>query len=170
MSFSKKLFFVLFSAIFVLLSVESALAKRKNRREEFENQNRNQTQHEVIAAAKFLNSTDSDSDVVRAVNDRRKVNYVEGGNMVVVKVLPDDDNGLKHQKWVVRLSSGQTMQAVYNSDMCPRVPVRVGDVVAMGGMFLWTNSGALLHWLHHDPRENRPDGYVYLNGQYYCKD
>jgi len=115
-------------------------------------------------------NTLNDADIVRAVNDQRRVNFVEGGGMEVIRVLPDDNNGLKHQKWVVRLSNGKTMQAVYNSDMCPRVPVKVGDVVAMGGMFLWTNTGALLHWLHHDPRGNRPDGYVYLNGKYYCKD
>lgn len=110
-----------------------------------------------------------DSDIVRAINDQRQVNFVEGGGLVVVKILPDDTNGLKHQKWVVRLSNGMAMQAVYNSDMCPRVPVKIGDVIAMGGQFIWTKGGALIHWLHHDPKGRRPDGFVLLNGTYYCK-
>lgn len=112
---------------------------------------------------------EDDSDLVRAVNDQRRVDFVEGGNVVVTKLLPDDNNGLKHQKWMVRLSNGKTMQAVYNSDMCPRVPLRTGDVIAIGGQFIWTKGGALIHWLHHDPRGQRPDGYVYVNGKYYCK-
>ncbi|MNJ98405.1 hypothetical protein D3C87_161710 [compost metagenome] len=111
-----------------------------------------------------------DRDIVAAVNNQRRVNFVEGSGMVVTKILPDDNSGLKHQKWMVRLSNGKLMQAVYNSDMCPRVPLQVGDVVSMGGMFIWTNEGAMLHWLHHDPRGNRPDGYVGVNGKFYCRD
>ncbi len=111
-----------------------------------------------------------DAAIVRAVDGRKRVDFVEGSGMVVTKLLPDDNVGLKHQKWVVRLSNGKEMQAVYNSDMCPRVPVKVGDVVAMGGMFLWTEVGPMIHWLHHDPKGSRPDGYVMINGTYYCKD
>jgi hypothetical protein len=120
----------------------------------------------TVASAEPTN----DSQIVRAVEAHKRVNFVEGANMEVVQVLPDDTNGLQHQKWVVRLSNGKLLNAVYNSDMCPRVPVQVGDVVAMGGMFIWTNQGGLIHWLHHDPRGNRPDGYVMINGTYYCKD
>lgn len=112
----------------------------------------------------------NDSKIVAAVTNRRRVDFVEGGGMVVVKLLPDDRNGLEHQKWVVRLSNGETMQAVYNLDMCEYVPLKVGDVVSMGGQFIWTNQGALLHWLHYDPRQNRPDGYVEVNGKVYCGD
>jgi hypothetical protein len=62
------------------------------------------------------------------------------------------------------------MEAVYNLDMCERVPLKVGDIISMGGQFIWTNQGALLHWLHFDPRQNRRDGYVELNGKVYCGD
>ena len=64
------------------------------------------------------------------------------------------------------------MQAVYNSDMenCDRVPLKVGDMVSMGGQFIYTNEGPMLHWLHYDPRGNRPDGFVEVNGRFYCKD
>lgn len=111
-----------------------------------------------------------DSKIVKAVEKRRRVDFVEGGGMVVVQVLEDDRSGLQHQKWVVRLSNGVKMQAVYNLDMCERVPLKVGDIVSMGGQFVWTNQGAMLHWLHYDPRQNRPDGFVELNGKVYCGD
>lgn len=126
-----------------------------------------------IDGIKYLTGVESeasDYELVQAVNNRRSENFVEGGSLLVVKILPDDSHGLEHQKWVVRLSNGETMQAVYNLGMCPRVPVRVGDVISMGGQFIWTNKGGLLHWLHHDPRGRRPDGYVFVNGQFYCKE
>lgn len=112
----------------------------------------------------------ADQRIVEAVQKKRRLDFVEGAGMVVIKLLPDDRQGLQHQKWVVRLSNGATMQAVYNLDLCEYVPLKVGDVVAMGGQFIWTNQGALLHWLHYDPRRKRPDGYVEHNGKAYCID
>lgn len=111
---------------------------------------------------------EDDSEIVRAVVNRRRVDFVEGRGMVVIRTLADDNNGLRHQKWVVQLSNGSSMMAVYNLDMCERVALKVGDHVAMGGQFVWTNQGALLHWLHYDPRKTRPDGYVEVNGKVYC--
>ncbi len=180
---------VLFAFTTVFSCADFAEAKRKNHQEDRGPRNfpksirdredyKENTNDEDSASTEDSSEADTtavddsadDAKIVRAVNDRRGMNFVEGGGMVVTKILPDDTSGLQHQKWVVRLSNGKTMQAVYNSDMCPRVPVKVGDVVAMGGQFIWTNDGGLLHWLHHDPRGRRPDGYVFVNGQYYCKD
>jgi len=106
----------------------------------------------------------NDSDLVRAVNDRRNVNFVEAGNVTIVEILPDDTQGLPHQKWVVQLSSGAKVHAVYNSDMGARVPVKIGAKMALGGEFKMTNIGPMIHWLHYDPRGQRPDGYVEMNG------
>lgn len=114
--------------------------------------------------------SEEDAEVIQAVERRRRVDFVEGRGMVVTRLLPDDNSGLRHQKWIVRLSNGASMQAVYNLDLCERVDLQVGDKVAMGGQFVWTNQGALLHWLHYDPRERRPDGYVEVNGKVYCGD
>lgn len=112
-----------------------------------------------------------DAAMVAAVNGRRNINFVEATGMLVVETLPDDRQGLQHQKFVVQLTSGATMLAVYNLDMegCTYIPVKKGDRVAMGGEFKWTSQGALLHWLHYDPSQRRPDGYVQLNGVDYCR-
>jgi len=114
-------------------------------------------------------SSGTDAQIVQALNSQQQSRYVQGDGMVVTQVLPDDTVGLQHQKWIVRLSNGKTLLAVYNTDMCPRVPVQVGDIVSMGGMFIWTDQGGLIHWLHYDPRGNHPNGYVILNGKSYCK-
>lgn len=108
-----------------------------------------------------------DKDLVRAVDDRRNVHFLEAGNLVVTKLMPDDTQGRPHQKWYVRLSNGKQVFCVYNLDMGKRVPIKVGSVMSVGGEFKWTQQGALVHWLHHDPRDRRPDGYVEVDGVRY---
>lgn len=109
----------------------------------------------------------NDNDLVAAVNSRREVFYVEAGNITVSKLLPDDNSGLRHQKWQAKLSNGSVVDIIYNADMGDRVPVRVGDKFGVGGQFIWTRGGGLVHWVHGDPSHRRPDGYVYYNGTVY---
>jgi uncharacterized protein DUF3465 len=108
-----------------------------------------------------------DSALVAAVESHRNIFYVEAGNLTVSNILPDDTKGLPHQKWQAKLSNGTTITLIYNSDMGVRVPVKVGDKFAVGGQYIQTPGGGLVHWLHDDPHQTRPDGYVYLNGVVY---
>jgi hypothetical protein len=111
-----------------------------------------------------------DSTLVSAIESQRRVDFAEGKNMKVVDLLPDDTQGLPHQKFDVQLSDGSIMTIISNLDMCPNIPVRVGDVVGAGGQFIPTGGhSGILHWVHRDPQHRRPDGYVELNGQVYCK-
>lgn len=166
---------IVFVALAATLTFTTAEAKRRSNNEVYDPRDRNEGFRDKHNYPKDGNEQNvvgnsSDAQIVQAVNNQKGANFVEGSGMVVTQLLPDDNSGLRHQKWMVRLSNGKLLQAVYNSDMCPRVPLQVGDVVAMGGQFIWTNQGGLIHWLHHDPRGNRPDGYVMVNGKYYCKD
>jgi hypothetical protein len=168
---------VMLLSVFIVsaqLSTFSAEARRHNHRHDDRRQSDNRGNRDdrgtSVESSQSQGDLSSDAALVSAVNGRRRLNFVQGGNMTVIKVLPDDNQGLKHQKWIVRLSNGSQLMGVYNSDMCERVPLKAGDVIAMGGQFIWTNEGGLLHWLHHDPRNHRPDGFVQLNGKFYCKD
>jgi hypothetical protein len=102
-----------------------------------------------------------------AIQSRRGVNFIEVQDAKVIDVLPDDLVGSQHQKWVVELENGATILSVFNLDICERVPLKIGDRVSMGGQFIWDKGGGLIHWIHKDPRGNRPDGYVELNGVRY---
>ncbi len=108
-----------------------------------------------------------DTEILNAIHLKRNTSFVEGADLVVTKVLPDDTSGLPHQKWEAKVSDGSVVQIVYNSDMGARVPVKTGDHFAVGGQFLWLGHSGLIHWLHDDPRHTRPDGYVYFNGIVY---
>lgn len=108
-----------------------------------------------------------DSSLVASVASQKNVFYVEAGNLTVSQVLPDDTSGLPHQKWTAKLSNGATITVVYNADMGDRVPVQVGKKFGVGGQFIWTGRGGLVHWVHDDPKHVRPDGYVYIDGVVY---
>lgn len=149
------------SLALVVLSLVSVSYARPNKSKE---------PRQPISTVETSAVSEGDAAIVKAINNRKTMQFVEGENMTVVKLLPDDRSGLKHQKFVVETSAGQKMTLIYNLDMCERVPAEVGDKVGAGGMFLWTQSGPILHWLHHDPRGNRQDGYIELDGKFYCKD
>lgn len=116
------------------------------------------------------NVTD-DRELVKVNRDRRTVRYVRAANLVVTRLLADDNSGSRHQRFYAKLSDGQEVYIVYSLEYGRvRVPVSVGSVVGVGGEYRWTKFGGLLHWVHEDTRDTRPDGYVELKGTRYGKD
>lgn len=109
----------------------------------------------------------NDIQIVEVVSSRQNQFYVEGADLVVTDILPDDVSGLPHQKWEARLSDGSIVMIVYNSNMGERIPVEIGKTFSVGGQFIWTPQGGLVHWVHADPKHKRPDGYVMIDGVIY---
>nr|EGR0558444.1 DUF3465 domain-containing protein [Vibrio cholerae] len=86
----------------------------------------------------------------------------------IVKVLPDDNDGSKHQKFILRLNSGQTLLVAHNIDLAPRIPIlQVGDSVEFYGEYEWSKKGGVLHWTHKDPQNRHAHGWLKHNGQVY---
>ena len=90
------------------------------------------------------------------------------GQGVVKKVLPDDTKGLKHQKFILQTSPGQTVLVAHNIDLADRLPgLRKGDTVGFYGEYEWTSRGGVMHWTHHDPSGRHIDGWLKYNGKKY---
>ena len=62
------------------------------------------------------------------------------GSGVVSRILKDDNKGRRHQRFILRLSSGQTLLIAHNIDLAPKInTLQKGDVV----QFLVSMSGIL---------------------------
>ena len=88
------------------------------------------------------------------------------GEGTVTRVLPDDLNGSRHQRFIVQLASGQTLLIAHNIDIAPRVDgLQVGDSVSFNGEYVWNEKGGVIHWTHHDPQGRHVAGWVRHNGK-----
>jgi hypothetical protein len=108
-----------------------------------------------------------DAVLARAFAERTSNLEVEGQG-TVTQVLADDTSGARHQRFIVRLATGQTLLIVHDIDVAPRVSsLQVGDVVSFKGEYVWNAQGGLVHWTHHDPTGGHPAGWIKHNGQTY---
>lgn len=109
----------------------------------------------------------SDQLLAAAFEDRESNFQIEGRG-IVTKILPDDKEGGRHQRFIVRLGSGQTLLVAHNIDVAPRIsPLREGDTVLFYGEYEWSSKGGVIHWTHHDPDGRHPAGWLKHNGQTY---
>ena len=111
--------------------------------------------------------TDSDQVLARAFDQGRSSLQVEGQG-VVRRLLSDDNEGSRHQRFIVALASGQTLLIAHNIDLAPRiVNLREGDTVTFSGQYEWDPRGGRIHWTHHDPNNRHAPGWIKHNGQVY---
>ena len=104
-------------------------------------------------------------DLSALIRARRSDVLVESAGRVV-KVLPDDNDGSRHQRFLVR-SGTETILIAHNIDLAPRVPLKQGDDVRFKGELEWNERGGVIHWTHHDPGRRRPGGWIELRGNRY---
>ena len=90
------------------------------------------------------------------------------GSGRVIKTLPDDTQGLRHQRFIVKLASGQTLLFAHNIDLAPKIRgLKKGDIIAFNGEYEWSEQGGVIHWTHKDPSRHHVDGWLEHNGQRY---
>ena len=108
-----------------------------------------------------------DDAIGRAFASRSSDIQVEGEG-AVIRVLEDDLNGARHQRFIVQLASGQTLLITHNIDIAPRiVGLAAGDSVRFNGEYVWNAKGGVIHWTHHDPQGRHVAGWVIHNGKTY---
>ena len=102
----------------------------------------------------------ADAVLAQAYTDQRSNLQVEGRG-TVERVLADDTNGSRHQRFILRLDSGQTLLVAHNIDLAARLAgLEVGDVVEFRGEYEWSDKGGVIHWTHHDPQGRHPGGWA----------
>jgi hypothetical protein len=100
--------------------------------------------------------------------DNQQSNVQVKGSGRVTKVLADDNDGSRHQRFIVRLSSGQTVLIAHNIDLASRVAsLQEGDSVEFYGEYEWSAKGGVVHWTHRDPQRRHVDGWIKHNDRTY---
>ena len=88
------------------------------------------------------------------------------GAGTVESLLPDDNTGRRHQKFIIRTGSGQTLLVAHNIEIASRLNgLQVGDLVSFNGQYEWNMKGGLVHWTHHDPSGRHAAGWLRYGGQ-----
>ena len=121
----------------------------------------------TVTGGEAASKANSDAALARAFADHADNLEVEGQG-TVSRLLADDTEGERHQRFIIRLASGQTLLITHNIDVAPRVTsVRVGDTVGFKGEYVWNEQGGLIHWTHHDPDGRHEPGWIRHSGKTY---
>lgn len=116
----------------------------------------------ILAAGCTPSSVERDSDevIARAYAEQRGDLQVSGSG-VVIRVLSDDDDGGRHQRFILELDSGQTLLVAHNIDVAPRVSTLAeGDRIEFHGVYEWNEEGGVIHWTHRDPVGEHEAGWL----------
>lgn len=102
-----------------------------------------------------------------AYQNRRSDVQVKGSGEVI-RLLADDLEGSRHQKFILRISDNLTVLMSHNIDLAPRIDnLRKGDRVEFNGEYEWSEKGGVIHWTHHDPAGRHEDGWLEHQGRRY---
>jgi len=117
----------------------------------------------------FANVKLSTSD--KALRDffENKISGVQvGGSGKVIKILSDDNQGSRHQRFLLKLNSSQTLLIAHNIDLAPKIEnLKVDDHVNFYGVYEWNSKGGVIHWTHHDPNRQHEEGWLNHGGEMY---
>ena len=104
--------------------------------------------------------------IEKAYADQRSKVWVEVQGRIS-RLLSDDNEGSRHQRFILELDSGHTVMVAHNIDLAERVPLEKNDTITLAGRYEWNNRGGVVHWTHHDPENRRKGGWIKFNGTVY---
>lgn len=115
-----------------------------------------------------LAKSDLDNTTLANAYRNHKSNIQVSGSGRIIRILADDTNGRKHQKFILQIASGQTLLISHNIDLASRIDsLSEGDTVDFFGEYEWNSKGGVIHWTHHDPGGHHISGWLKHNGTTY---
>ena len=106
--------------------------------------------------------------LIQQAFDRHQSNVQVQSVGRVKAVLADDNEGSRHQKFILGLDNGLTVLVAHNIDLAPRIKnIQKGDTVEFYGEYEYTEKGGVIHWTHHDPQNRHVGGWLKHEGEIY---
>lgn len=113
-------------------------------------------------------TTSNDSSEILAAYKSQQSDVQVRGSAVVSRLLPDDNEGSRHQKFIIKLSNGLSVLVAHNIVLAPKITrLKTGDSVEYYGEYEWNERGGVLHWTHDDPGGRHKDGWLKHQGRTY---
>jgi len=108
---------------------------------------------------------DNTSTTIQNAYNRQLSDIQLEGEGVVIKILPDDLDGSRHQRFILKLAHGQTVLIAHNIDLADKIQsLKKGDRVEFNGEYEWNARGGVIHWTHHDPAGRHVHGWLKHRG------
>jgi hypothetical protein len=112
-------------------------------------------------------ASDSAARLARAFRDHESGFHIEGEGKII-RLLSDDLDGSRHQRFILELETGQTLLIAHNIDLAPRIEaIKVGDDIGFFGVYEWNQKGGTIHWTHRDPNRRHVTGWLKHKGRVY---
>jgi hypothetical protein len=84
----------------------------------------------------------------------------------VIRTLSDDNEGSRHQRFIIETSQGQSVLVAHNIDLAKRLNgLSSGDEIRIKGEYEWNDKGGVIHWTHHDPKGRHEGGWIEWHGE-----
>jgi hypothetical protein len=101
------------------------------------------------------------SDAIAQAYQQHRSDLQVEGQGIITRILPDDTEGGRHQRFILRLDHGKTVLVAHNIDLAPRVEnMNMGDSIAFYGEYEWNEKGGVIRWTHHDPAGRHANGWL----------
>lgn len=121
----------------------------------------------LVTVCFSLNIYANDFLLKNAYEEKQSGTQVAGSGKVV-RLLPQDNIGSRHQKFIIKLNSGQTLLIAHNIDIAPKIAsLQTEDFVEFYGEYEWNEKGGVIHWTHHDPDGLHEHGWLKHAGKMY---
>ena len=122
----------------------------------------------------YVPNTQTDDAAVVAQEGRLQQAYAAGQSGVwleargrISRVLRDDNEGSRHQKFILELDDGHTVMVAHNIDLAERIPARENLPLRVRGRYEWNDRGGVIHWTHHDPDGRLQGGWIEVDNMRY---
>ena len=116
----------------------------------------------------FSAHAQSSDELIQKAYQNHQSDVQVKGKGTVIKILSDDLKGSRHQRFILKLKSGQTLLVAHNIDLAPRINgLAKNTTIEFYGEYEWNSKGGILHWTHRDPAGRHAHGWLKYNGKMY---